>query len=101
MILSTGLTLNKQAKGARVNIAEVVTQILSSHTCFKSLFLSPQSFDKGNVRSSMNGSISPSCPMMILSFGSLSKSPAANNRRMWSPTSECHPQQVVDSIDVT
>ena len=43
----------------------------------------------------MTGSISPMWPMIIFSFGCLSKVPASTMRRIWIATSECQPQPAV------
>ena len=100
-ILSTVLTLNKHAKGASENMADVVTQMLFSHTSRKSRLRSPQNFDSGKVRSNMKGNISPSCPIIRRSAGSLSNRPAANKRRMCSPVSECQLQLAIESMFAT
>ena len=54
-----------------------------------------------STRSSMNGIISPQCPMITRSPGCRSKAPEAASRSACSPASACQPQALVASAVAT
>ena len=83
--------------GGRLNIPAVVTQTLRRKYSDGDSASPVSPCRMRSMRSSMNGIISPQCPMIIRSPGCRSKTPAVTIRSACSPASECQPQAAVAS----